>query len=1121
MGLMETLVLEQYMRVLYPEVRTWVKERNPVTAEEAASLVEAYSTARKGSSGTFRYAGSLQSNSGKSVGSGGSSYSQLQTQILKPTHPKPIPPVVARQSSAKNDVVCYNCAESGHTSPHCPLRKPKSARLCYIPTPTIAPKVNKEPTVSVLLNGRPVTALVSTGCARTLVQAEYVPRDSWTEGTVTVCCVHGDKSELPTAEVYIEINGQPYLMKVGIATTLPYPVLLGTDMPILADLVQETAWCGMVTRTQAQKLTQLSEPQDLAQNTLQEMPFFTDEMIGETKPSKEDRLEKRRKWVSDLIDTSEDFDFELEEPQLDEAGLSISNELAKLQKDDATLAECFGNVCKDTAVGLLYGEMFLIKRGLLYRQSKEDGTQLVVPKLYHKQVVELGHSVPWSGHLGFMKTLMRISKRFYWPGMYSEVKDYCKACPECQLSVGRKPTVAPLVPIPAVNIPFERIGVDVVGPVERSQKGNRFILVICDYATRYPEAYPIREVTASQVATVRLHFFSHVGIAKEILTDQGTNFMSHTLQQVYQLLGIKRVRTTPYHPQTDGLVERFNQTLKSMLNKFVSETGKDWDKWLPYLLFAYREVPQASTGFSPFELLFAHQVRGPLDVLKDSWEANDKLRKQNILSYILKMSERLQRVTTMAQENLQQSQLKQKAWYDKKARARTFQPGEQVLLLLPTSDNKLLAKWQGPFQVKRKVGSVTYEIEIPSRQQPLQILHVNMLKKWHERASQPEPTANVETELLVRAVQEEDEVEEQYLPVHQDYCSLDLQPLNMEQRGQLLEIITHQLFLETPGKTDLVQHHIYLKDRKPIHQHAYRVPEKLLPTMKQEIETMLKLEVIEPSSSEWNNPIVLVPKKDGTLRFCLDFRKLNAVSKFDPYPMPRVDDLIEKLGSAKFLTTLDLCKGYWQIPLSTESKELTAFKTPFGHYHFRVLPFGLHGAPFQRMIDQILQGTEEFAAAYLDDIIIYSKTWEEHLQHLTEVLERIKSAGLTIRPDKCAISKTETTYLGYKLGHGVIRPQVGKIEAIKHAERPTSKKQVRSFLGLVGWYRRFIPHFSARAVALTNLTKKDKPNKIDWTAECESAFKDFKDVLCKEPVLQSPNFDQPFTVQTDASEYGL
>lgn len=286
------------------------------------------------------------------------------------------------------------------------------------------------------------------------------------------------------------------------------------------------------------------------------------------------------------------------------------------------------------------------------------------------------------------------------------------------------------------------------------------------------------------------------------------------------------------------------------------------------------------------------------------------------------------------------------------------------MLLLPTSDNKLLAKWQGPFQVKRKVGSITYEIEIPSRQQPLQIFHINMLKKWHERASQPETTANVVKELLVRAVQEEDEVEEheveeQYLPGHQDVCFLNLQHLNLEQRVQLQESIPHQLFLKTPGKTDLVQHHIYLKDNKPTHQCANRVPEKLVITMKQEIETMQKMEIIEPFSSplpEWNNPIVLVPKKDGTLRFCLDFRKLNAVSKFDPYPMPRVDDLIEKPGSAKFLTTLDLCKGYWQIPLSSDSRELTAFKTPFGHYHFRVLPFGLHGAPatFQRMIDQIL-----------------------------------------------------------------------------------------------------------------------------------------------------------------------
>lgn len=444
-------------------------------------------------------------------------------------------------------------------------------------------------------------------------------------------------------------------------------------------------------------------------------------------------------------------------------------------------------------------------------------------------------------------------------------------------------------------------------------------------------------------------------------------------------------------------------------------------------------------------------------------------------------------------------------------------------MLLPTSENKLLAKWQGPYQVRKKVGPVTYEIEMPSRNKPLQTFHVNMLKKWHSPSSLPEPAGAAVKELLVRAVLEEDEVEEQYLPVHQSECLLDLQHLTTEQRNQLQECIPDQLFLDTPGKTDLVQHYIYLKDLKPIRQPVYRVPERLLPIMKQELEMMQKLEVIEPSFSEWNNPIVLVPKKDGSLRFCLDFRKLNSVSKFDPYPMPRVDDLIEKLGSAKYLTTLDLCKGYWQVPLSPDSKELTAFKTPFGHYQFRVLPFGLHGAPatFQRMIDQILQGTENFAAAYLDDIIIYSRTWQGHLEHLKEVLTRIKNAGLTIRSDKCTIAKTETCYLGHVLGHGIIRPQVGKVEAIKQAERPVTKKQVRSFLGLVGWYRRFIPNFSARAVALTELTKKNKPNKLNWTTDCDRAFMDLKDALCKESVLQSPDFEQPFTVQTDASQFGL
>ncbi len=362
--------------------------------------------------------------------------------------------------------------------------------------------------------------------------------------------------------------------------------------------------------------------------------------------------------------------------------------------------------------------------------------------------------------------------------MYSELKEFCKPCPECQLTTGRTPAYAPLIPLPVVDTPFERIGVDIVGPVEKSQRGNRFILVICDYATRYPEAHSLREVTAKQIATVLLRFFSQVGIPQEVLTDQGPSFMSHTLQKVYQLLGIKRVRTTPYHPQTDGLVKCFNQTLKTMLRKYISDTGKHWDKWLPFLLSAYREVPQPSTGFSPFELLYAHQVRGPLDVLRESWEVTDKQGKKNIISYVLKMREHLQNTTALAQENLLHSQAHQKEWHDHTARTRTFEPGENILLLLPMSEHKLLAKWQGPYQIKRRVGPVTYEIEIPSRTQPLQIFHVNMLKKWYARSTQPDPTSEEVTEkptaLFVRSVEREEEMEEQYLTGHQGNSSLSI-----------------------------------------------------------------------------------------------------------------------------------------------------------------------------------------------------------------------------------------------------------------------------------------------------------------------------------------------------------
>ena len=167
--------------------------------------------------------------------------------------------------------------------------------------------------------------------------------------------------------------------------------------------------------------------------------------------------------------------------------------------------------------------------------------------------------------------------------------------------------------------------------------------------------------------------------------------------------------------------------------------------------------------------------------------------------------------------------------------------------------------------------------------------------------------------------------------------------------------------------------------------------------------------IIAPSSSEWAAPIVLVGKKDGSLRLCIDYRSLNSVSRADAYPMPRIDELIDRLGKAKYLTTFDLTRGYWQIPVAEKYQHKTAFTTRFGLFEFQRMPFGLRGAPatFQRLMERLLWGLEDFVIAYLDDIIIYSHTWDEHLEHVTKVLDRLRQAGLTAKPQKCQLGMTQ------------------------------------------------------------------------------------------------------------------
>jgi len=340
---------------------------------------------------------------------------------------------------------------------------------------------------------------------------------------------------------------------------------------------------------------------------------------------------------------------------------------------------------------------------------------------------------------------------------------------------------------------------DMVGPLPRSKSGHKYILTICDYGSKYPEAIPLNSTDSKHVAEALIPFFSHVGIPQEILMDCGANFTSKLMKELCSLLGIHAIKTSPYHPQTDGLVEHFNATMKSMLRKVIQKFDKQWDKALPYLMFAYREVPQESTGFSPFELLYGRNVRGPLDILKEMWEAKATPPESSV-SYLMKVRDRLESMTQLAQASDEAAKQRQKGWYDRTACQRSFQTGDQVLVLMPAAHSKLEAQWQGPYTVAEKVTDVTYKIHTPEKKKS-RILHINLLSPWIT------PTAV--------CLQVEETTEDQIPTFHQENGqsaqSATINPdLTAQQKADLKNFLEDfvDVLQDAPGRTDRTEIHI-------------------------------------------------------------------------------------------------------------------------------------------------------------------------------------------------------------------------------------------------------------------------------------------------------------------------
>jgi hypothetical protein len=417
------------------------------------------------------------------------------------------------------------------------------------------------------------------------------------------------------------------------------------------------------------------------------------------------------------------------------------------------------------------------------------------------------------------------------------------------------------------------------------------------------------------------------------------------------------------------------------------------------------------------------------------------------------------------------------------------------------------------------IGSVVAKTK-PSRRIP--VLVVNNTNKTYKlkRGCVIGRINVIDDKSIETSVQDKNKDEEQF-----DDLKAELQ-VSPEHRQMIENIVLHNrdLFAKTDadlGHTDTIKMKIDTGNHSPIKMKPYRTPLNKRKIVDNAIDEMLSANIVRRSKSPWSFPIVVVDKKDGSKRFCVDFRQLNKITKTNSWPLPLIDDLLDQLGKAKYFTSLDLKSGYWQVLMEEKDKEKTAFVCHRGLFEFNVMPFGLCNAPqiFSELMSRVLAGLELFAVAYLDDILIFSESIEDHEKHIQTVFNCLREHGLKLKAKKCSFVQEETKYLGFIIDKNRIRPDSSKAEVIRSLSVPNTVKGVRSFIGMCSYYRRFIPNFSKIAEPLVSLTKKLP--RFKWSDECQKAFACLKESVTIVPLLTIPDPTKEYILYSDASDTAI
>ena len=450
--------------------------------------------------------------------------------------------------------------------------------------------------------------------------------------------------------------------------------------------------------------------------------------------------------------------------------------------------------------------------------------------------------------------------------------------------------------------------------------------------------------------------------------------------------------------------------------------------------------------------------------------------------FINSVQEQIHYANELAKKNLETAGDISRKIVNKNKHLRTLEVNDQVLIYLPTGigNNK---EWYGPYKVLKRLNNVSYKVLVNNSERKY---HINNLRKFHERT--PEIQLNTithekteEEEIVVVEEESIDNEERNFLNAFTITKNMKQQQINLEHikdeqsKSKIKNVLSKHsnVISSIPGKTSIIEHKISLNDPTPFRSKTYSIPQMLKSKVDAELESLLQNNLIQKSSSQFSSPMVLVKKKNGDIRICCDYRKLNKVTLLDQEGLPNIDDIINTMGKGKLFSTLDLMRGFWQIPMSDDSKQYTAFTTHQGLYEWNVMPFGLVNstATFTKMMRRILPPHPNIVH-YVDDICIFSEDWDKHCELSEYIFNILKNHNLTVSPEKMKIGHSEIEFLGHKFTDKGITPTNNFQNKILDIKTPTTKKHVRALLGLFNYYSRFINNYSNIVQLLIELTKK-------------------------------------------------